>query len=129
MVHVDQELHVETAVPSSEDNLDLDLNNNKPGKEMPHKVQNKNKENRKVVIRKKHVEKSQPLNLKINKNEVYSEQGQVLSKGKSSKDLRILDSKIRENEEALLTFIERSSDLSDSTVSSDSNLEDLVELK
>ena len=90
--------HVDTAVPSSEDDLDLDPNNNTV-KEMPHKVKNVPKENRKVVIRDKYVENSQPLNLKIRKNEVYSEipvlgQGQVLAHGKPGKGLRILYSKI-----------------------------------
>ena len=98
---------------------------------MPQKAKSVQKENGKIVIRKKYVENPQPLNLKICKNEVYSDipvldQGQVLPRGKKGKGLRILDSKIRENEEALLSMLEESQDLSDS---SDSDLKDLVELK
>ena len=56
-------------------------------------------------------------------------QGQVPACGKPGKALRILDSKICENEEALLNMLEESWELSDSDSSSDSDLEDLVELK
>ena len=40
-VHVKQECHVETAVPSLGDDLDLDLNNNMV-KEMPQKIKKSN---------------------------------------------------------------------------------------
>ena len=78
-VHIEQKLHVETAVPSSEDDLDLDLNNNTV-KEKPQNIKKATKENRKVVIKKKQVENPQPLNLKVQKNEVYSDIP-VLSQG------------------------------------------------
>ena len=61
-VHIEQKLHVETVVPSSEDYLDLDLNNNTV-KEKPQNIKKATKENRKVVIKKKQVENPQPLNL------------------------------------------------------------------
>ena len=56
-------------------------------------------------------------------------QDQVPAHGKPSKGLRIPDSKIHENEEALFSMLEESRELSDSESSSDSGLADLVELK
>ena len=52
-VHIKQEFHVKTAVPSSENDQDLDLNNNTV-KEMPQNIKKATEENRKVVIKKKH---------------------------------------------------------------------------
>ena len=89
-MHIKQEIQVETAFPSPDDYLDLDLNNNKQVDEMPQNVKSVQKENMEIIIRKKQVENPQPLNMKIHKNEVYSDipvldQGQVLPRGKKVK--------------------------------------------
>ena len=127
-------------IASSEDDLDVNVNNNDQGKrvkERPPKVHSTKAQaiagpNRKVVIQRKLKEKLEPINLKITKcvtnaKEVYSnipvlQPGQQNPCGKPGKSSRIISAKVRENKEALLAMLEEANNLS-STTSSDSDFE------
>ena len=140
-VHIEwSELEVDPHIASSDDDLDVDINNNdqrKQVKERPPKVHSTKAQaiagpSRKVVIQRKPKEKLEPINLKITKHvtnakEVYSnipvlQPGQQNPCGKPGKFPRIISAKVRENEEALLAMLEEANNLS-STTSSDSKTE------
>ena len=55
-VNIEQELQIQTAIPSSEDDLDLDINNNKGIVEMSQKTKSTASDGRKVTIRRRSVE-------------------------------------------------------------------------
>ena len=137
-VHVEwPDLEVDPHIASSEDDLDVNINNNDQGKqvkERPLKVHSTKAQaivgpSRKVVIQRKPKEKLEPINLKITKcvtnaKEVFFnipvlQPGQQNPHGKPGKSPRINSAKVRENEEALLAMLEEANNLS-STTSTDS---------
>ena len=115
-------LEVDTGIASSDDDLDVDLNNNAEKPQMTNQtVQEKSVPSHKIVI-KKCKKEQKPIDVVVSKNEVISDIPTLehgVPKGKAGKDHRILSNEIRENEQALLQMLKEVNDLS--TESSDSS--------
>ena len=116
-------LEVDTGIATSNDDLDVDLNNNAEKPQMTNQtVQEKSVPSHKIFIKK--CKKKNLIDMVVSKNEVTLDIPTLehgVPKGKAGKHHRILSNEIRENEQAVLQMLEEASKLS--TKSSDSETE------